>query len=186
MRNITATALILSIIFSFNNRCTAQAYRVKTLSGSFGAEVLFPEWEFAAITKTGGGITLKAEYVFAEHASVTANTGYYFMAAKNTLNIINQDISAIPIKLGTRYYFGTFYGAGEAGGIFFTGNNSRAGFSYSIGLGDKFKLGRNVFDIGLRHEAWHIADISSRGVIGLRVAYEFELTEKQNSRMPEL
>jgi len=54
------------------------------------------------------------------------------------------------------------------------GNNSSTGFSYSLGLGDKLKLGRNVFDISLRHEGWSTAGIS-RGIVGLRVAYEFAL-----------
>jgi len=185
MRTITLTALIFSILFFFNNICIAQAYKVKTFSGSVGAEVIFPESKLSVTNKTGAGITLKGEYVFAEHASTTITSGYYFMQARDVLNIQTADISAIPVKAGVRYYFGSFYGAGEAGAILFMGNNSRVGFSYSLGLGDKFKLGRNVFDIGLRHEGWSTAD-NSRGIIGLRVAYEFVLNQQQNSRIPRL
>ncbi|MEP7108941.1 MAG: hypothetical protein ABI760_13195 [Ferruginibacter sp.] len=185
MRIITVTTLIFLTLFFFNNVCVAQAYKVNTISGSFGAEVLFPESKLSATNKTGGGITLKSEYVFAEHASATINTGYYFMAAKNSLNIENPDISAIPIKLGARYYLGSFYGAGEAGAIIFMGDNSSTGFSYSLGLGDKFKLGGNVFDISLRHEGWSTAE-NSRGITGLRVAFEFALNQQPNSRIPGL
>lgn len=176
--------MISSLIF-FNSICSAQAYKVETFSGSVGAEVIFPESKLSATNKTGGGVTLKGEYVFAGHASATLNSGYYFLPGKNGLAIKNTSISAIPIKAGVRYYFGTFYGAGESGAIFFMGDNSRIGFAYSFGLGDKFKLGRNVFDIGLRHEGWSNAD-NSRAIIGLRVAYEFALTHDQNSRMPGL
>lgn len=185
MRTIIVITLISLNLFFFNSHCEAQAYRVKTLSGSVGAEVLFAESEFSATNKPGGGITVKGEYVFARHASATLSSGYYFMPKKNVLNVKTAAISAIPIKAGARYYLGSFYGAGEAGAIIFMGNNNSAGFVYSLGLGDKFKLGRNVFDISLRHEAWSTAD-GSRGIIGLRVGYEFALNEKQNSRMPEL
>ncbi len=174
MRTIIVTTLILSTILFFNNTCDAQAYKTNTLSGSVGAEILFTESKLSATNKTGGGITLKSEYVFAEHASATINSGFYFMPDRKAPNKENQNITAIPLKAGVRYYLGTFYGSGEAGGIFFLGNNSRAGFCYSLGLGDKFKLGRNVFDIGLRHEAWAIAN-NLRGIIGLRIAYEFAI-----------
>ncbi len=185
MRTILLSTIIFSSLFFFNKRCDAQAYKVKTFSGSVGAETLFTESTLSGTNKMGAGVTLKGEYVFGEHVSTTITTGYYFMPGKTVLNVKNAAISAIPVKAGVRYYFGTFYGAGEAGGMVFTGNNSRVGFLYSLGMGDKFTLGRNVFDIGLRHEGWSTDD-GSRGVIALRVAYEFALNDKQNSRMPDL
>jgi len=185
MKTVIVTTLIFSTLFFLNNRCDAQAYKIKTLSGSVGAEVLFTESNFSATNKTGGGVTLKGEYVFSGHASATLSSGYYFMPDKNVINIKTAAISAIPLKAGARYYLGSFYGAGEAGAIIFMGDNSSAGFVYSLGLGDKFKLGKNVFDISLRHEAWSTAE-GSRGIIGLRVGYEFALNNNQNSRMPEL
>jgi len=181
---IVVSALAFSTLLFINNRCDAQAYKIKTFSGSVGAEALFTEPTLSGTNKTGAGVTLKGEYVFGEHASTTISSGYYFMPGKPVLNTKNAAISAIPVKAGVRYYFGTFYGAGEAGGIFFTGDNSRAGFLYSLGMGDKFSLGKNVFDIGLRHEGWSTAE-GSRGVIALRVAYEFALNVKQDSRMPD-
>jgi len=185
MRTMPLTTLIVSALIFLNSRCDAQAYPVKTFSGSVGAEALFAESKLAATHKTGAGVTLKGEYVFGGHVSATVNTGYYFMPAKATENIKTADISAIPVKAGIRYYLGSFYGAGEVGGIFFVGNNSRGGLLYSFGMGDKFRVGRNVFDIGLRHEGWSTSE-NSRGIIGLRVAYEFALNEKKDSRIPEL
>jgi len=185
MRTIIVTTLIFSTLLFVNNRCDAQAYKPKTFSGSVGAEMLFTESKLSATNKTGGGMTLKGEYVFGGHASATISSGYYFMPAKDVLNVKTDAISAIPIKAGARYYFGNFYGAGEAGAIIFIGDNNTTGFSYSLGLGDKIKLGKNVFDISLRHEGWSTADLST-GIIGLRVAYEFALNQKQTSRMPHL
>jgi len=185
VKTTASTTLILLILFFVNNVCVAQAYKIKTLSGSVGAEVIFPESKLSATNNTGGGFALKGEYIFSQHTSTTISGGYCFMAGKNKLNIKNPDISAIPLKLGARYYLGSFYGAGEVGAIFFRGDNSSTGLSYSLGLGDKINLGSNVFDISLRHEGWSTADIS-RGIIGLRVVYEFALNQKQNTTLPAL
>ena len=185
MKTTIVTTLILSALFFVDNRCVAQAYQPKTFSGSVGAEVLFTEAIVSGTNKTGGGMTLKGEYVFSKHTSATISSGYYYLPAKNILDVTTDAISAIPVKAGVRYYLGNFYGAGEAGAIMFIGNNSTAGFAYSLGLGDKFHLGKNVFDVSLRHEGWSTAD-RSLGIIGLRVAYEFAINEKQNSRRAEL
>lgn len=185
MRKIIVTTLIISTLLFANNRCDAQAYSPKTFSGSVGAEVLFTEAKLSATNKSGGGFTLKGEYVFGNHTSATVSSGYYFLPARNLLNIKTNDISAIPIKAGVRYYLGNFYGAGEVGAIIFTGVNSSSGFAYSIGVGDKFHIGKNVFDISLRHEGWSTTDLS-KGIIGLRVGYEFSINTKQNARMPGL
>ncbi len=185
MKATIVITLILSALFFVTSRCAAQAYQPKTFSGSVGAEVLFTEAKISGTNKTGGGITLKGEYVFSKHTSATVNSGYYYLPAKNIPNVKTNVISAIPIKAGVRYYLGNFYGAGEAGAIMFIGNNSTAGFVYSLGLGDKFHLGKNVFDVSLRHESWSTAD-RSLAIIGLRVAYEFAINHKQNSRRAEL
>lgn len=185
MKIINLKILTFSTLFFFTNTCIAQAYKVETFSGSVGAEALFTESNLSGINKTGIGVSLKGEYVFGNHASATISSGYYFMEGKNLINIKNADISAIPLKAGGRYYFGTFYGAGEVGGIIFMGNNSKVGFTYSLGLGDKIRLGKNIFDIGLRHETWS-TDNNARSVIALRVAYEFALNLRQHSRMPGL
>jgi len=185
VRTTATTTLIFLILFFIHNVCVAQAYKIKTLSGSVGAEILFPESKLSVTNKTGGGFTLKGEYIFSDHTSTTISGGYYFMEGKNRLDIKNPDISAIPLKLGARYYLGSFYGAGEVGAIFFRGDNSRTGFSYSLGLGDKINLGRNVFDISLRHEGWSIVNLS-KGIVGLRVAYEFALNQKHNTTLPSL
>lgn len=185
MKAVILITIILSTLLTLTNYCNAQAYKAKTFSGSIGADVLFTETKLSSTHKTGAGVSLKSEYVFSEHASITINTGYFFMPGNVVSDVKATNITAIPVKAGVRYYFGTFYGAGEAGAISFIGNNRRTGFLYSLGMGDKFKLGKNVFDIGLRHEGWSTAD-GSKGIIGLRVAYEFKLNQKQHSRMPDL
>ncbi len=167
------TTLFLTI---FNSICNAQAYKKSTFSTSIGAEVIFTETKLSKTNKTGGGVNLKGEYVFSNHSSATMSGGYYFLQKKEKLNEINEDISAIPLKVGLRYYLASFYGGGEAGSILFMGDNSSLGFLYSLGIGDKFKVRNNVFDIGLRHEGW-TTNSDSRGIIALRLAYEFALNK---------
>ncbi len=180
-----AAVITLSVLLFMGGACVAQAYRVGTVSGSVGAEALFAESKLSLTNKTGVGFTLKGEYIFSEHASATLNGGYYSMEGKTRLDLKNSDISAIPLKAGARYYLGSFYGAGEVGALFFVGENSRTGFAYSLGLGDKVNLGNNVFDISLRHEGWSTNSIS-RGLVGLRIAYEFALNQQQTTILPAL
>lgn len=185
MKTIIVTTLALSILLLANICCSAQAYSPQTFSGSIGGEVLIAERQLSATNKTGGGFSLKGEYVFGGHASATISSGYYFMPAKNILNVKTEAVSAIPVKAGARYYLGSFYGAGEVGKIFFMGDDSRSGFVYSLGLGDKINVGNRVIDIGLRHEGWSTSDVS-RGFIGLRVAYEFAINNQQSTILPAL
>jgi len=89
MKKITVTALIiLTSIFSVNV-CLGQAYKVKTLSGSLGAEVLFAESKLLETNKTGAGLSFKGEYVFTEHISATASSGFYYMPGKDVVDIKN-------------------------------------------------------------------------------------------------
>ena len=185
MKKFTVVTFLTYCLLFLTRPCVAQAYRTNTLSASVGVEALFPESKLAVTNKTGVGLTFKGEYIFSTHASTTVNGGYYSMEGRTRLNIKNQNISAIPIKVGARYYLASYYAAGEVGKIFLMGDNSRSGFVYSFGLGDKLNVGNNIFDISLRHEGWTAKGIS-RGFIGLRVAYEFAINKKEATILPVL
>jgi hypothetical protein len=150
-----------------------------SLYASAGGEMLFTETKLNKSHRNGWGATVKGEYVLGEHASVTLVSGYYHMAGRTT-SFTYRDITAIPVKAGARYYLGSFYGAAETGAIFFSDFNKGAGFVYSFGLGDKFRLGKSVFDIGLRHEGWSVSGVRN-GVIALRVGYEFMINRRSPS-----
>jgi len=156
-----------------------QPYKKGTFSLSLGGELLIAENTLRESHQTGPGATFKGEYVFGEHTSATFVSGYYFMQGKNTALLKYENISAVPIKTGLRYYFGSFYGIGEAGGIFFSGFNQGTSFVYSFGMGDKIKLSNRVIDIALRHEGW-VVDGKSKGIIALRVGYEFAVNQRSN------
>jgi hypothetical protein len=163
MRPILTLIACLTGLFSF-----AQPYPQGTLSYSAAPELLFTEQSLSGTHRMGYGGSVKAEYVFAKHASATLTTGFNFLPAKAGFT----DIQNIPVKPGIRYYLGSFYAGGEAGAAFGLGDNGGTAFAWSFGLGDKFHIGKQVFDIGLRHESWSQNSIRS-SIIGLRVGYEW-------------
>lgn len=170
----------ISILLSFFTiivlTSKAQPYSKGTLSFSLGGELLIPEKTLSRSYNMGGGLTTKAEYVWSKHASATLSTGYYFMGGKTTDGVSFQNVSAIPLKAGLRYYLGNFYGAGEAGGLFFLGDGGTTSFVYSVGVGDKFLLKKQVFDVSVRYENWRL-DAASRGIVAIRFAYEFAVND---------
>lgn len=153
-----------------------QIGKIRTFNLSVGADVLYPENNFRKTHGWGYGATVKAEYVFAKHTSVTASTGLYSLAGKeNILNPAGQNVLGIPLKLGGRYYLGNFYLGGDAGLLLQSGFKKNEGIAYSFFLGDELITGKNgnSLDISIRHEAW-VTD-QTRAFVGLRLAYEFRL-----------
>jgi hypothetical protein len=182
MKKIKKLLLILTTLMGISFSALCQPYQKGTFSVSTGGEVLFAESNLNTSHNTGLGATLKGEYVFGKHATATVASGYYFMNGKSTEPVDYENISAVPVKGGVRYYLGSFYGAGEAGIIYFSGYNQGTGFVYSFGLGDKIKLSSRVVDIALRHEAWVIAG-NTNAVIALRLGYEFAVNQKSNRHL---
>ncbi len=180
MNNLKIKLTLAAICMLAYLTSVCQAYQKGTFSISVAGEVLFAERTLAQSHHTGPGATVKGEYVLGKHLSATMVSGYYFMNGKRSSGIDLEDISAIPIKAGLRYYLGSFYGAGELGGIVSSGFAEKSGFLYSVGLGDKLRINQRVFDIALRHESWTLGDIT-RAVIGLRIGYEFAINRSQKS-----
>ena len=179
MENIKKSFLLLTIFLGVFLTALCQPYQKGTFSISMGGELLVSEKRLSESHHTGAGATLKGEYVFGKHATATIVSGYYFMQGKNKALINYENISAVPVKAGLRYYFGNFYGTGEAGAIFFSGFNQGSSFVYSLGMGDKIKLNNRVIDITLRHEAWVLGG-NSKGLIALRVGYEFAVNQRSS------
>ena len=177
MNKIKKNLWLLILQVTITVVAVAQPYQKGTFSVSAGAEVLFAESKLSQSHKTGGGASIKGEYVFGNHTSATLASGYYFMNAKNTGLLPQQNIASIPLKGGVRYYFGNFYGSGEVGAIYFTDFAKGTSFVYSAGLGDKIAINTRIFDIGLRHESW-VKKGNTNSVIALRVGYEFSVNLK--------
>lgn len=154
----------------------AQVVKPHTWNLSFGADAAFPENSFRKTHAQGLGITVKSEYVFDKHYSITFSTGFYTLAGRtNLLNPGGKAANGLPLKVGGRYYLGNFYLGGEAGYLNLSGFQSKSGFLYSFFLGDELITSKNgnSLDISARHEAW-VTDVT-RAFVGLRLAYEFRL-----------
>jgi hypothetical protein len=172
MNKLKKTVLLIIYQVAISIVLIAQPYQKGTFSVSAGAEALFAESKLSQSHKTGGGASIKGEYVFGKHTSATLASGFYFMNGKNTGLLQHQNIAAIPLKGGVRYYFGNFYGSGEVGAIYFTDFSKGTSFVYSVGLGDKIAINTRVIDIGLRHESW-TRNGNTNSVIAFRLGYEF-------------
>ncbi len=158
----------------------AQANSKHSLSINFGPEMIAPERKFWETHKIGLGGSFKGEYTFGKHSSVTFNTGMLVFNGKRRpedFTVTNPDfynkLVAIPLKLGSRYYVGNFYFLGEAGAMFLNNYSNKTRTSFSAGIGDKIRIGKQKIDISLRQEIW-LGNGEQLNMAGLRIAYEIQ------------
>ncbi|MCX6316655.1 MAG: hypothetical protein NTW29_05165 [Bacteroidetes bacterium] len=176
MKNKCTFLSCLLVLFVMNTNLSAQIGKLHTWNLSIGADLAYPENTFRKTHSWGYGSTIKSEYVFANHTSVTGSVGFYQFSSKtNLLNPGGERLTGVPIKLGGRYYFGNFYLGGDAGLLLQGGYKKNEGFAYSFLLGDELITGKhgNSLDISFRYESW-VTEIR-RSFVGLRLAYEFRL-----------
>jgi hypothetical protein len=155
----------------------SQVSKLNTWNLSAGLDAVFPETSFRKTHSQGFGATLKAEFRFQEHTSLTFSSGLYRFPGKTYVENPNaRNAFGVPVKAGLRYYLGKFYIGGEGGWIKQSGYKANNGFVYAFSIGDEIitsKRSTNSLDISLRNEVW-VTD-RSRAFAGLRLAYEFRL-----------
>lgn len=176
--------ILLALVIIAGTACTTFA---QTKSGdgggkfSIGVEGGLPVGDFHNYSNYIIGGSLKYEYPVANNLFITASAGYSSIHIKsfdlsyNDPNFSFQYHSdggssgIIPVKVGAKYYFdGHFFGEGQLGAAFATGNGSGTAFVYSPGIGYTFAGG---FEAGVRYEAW--SNNGTIGQLGLRLAYRF-------------
>lgn len=170
---------ILTILFvlMFKEGRT-QANNKHSLSVNFGPEMIAPERQFWETHRIGVGGSVKGEYTFGKHSSFTINSGILFFNGKRrpedftvTSPEFYENLVAIPVKFGSRYYVGNFYFLGEAGAMILSNYSDKTRLSFSAGIGDKIKIGAHKIDISLRQEIW-LGNREQLHMAGLRIAYE--------------
>jgi hypothetical protein len=177
MKKITLLQLIVFLSIAAAQQSFAQANKRESFSLNAGPEVLFPERDFRKTNNTGFGASIKGEYTFGKHASATINTGFSAFTGKaylDTVSGMQQDyksILAVPVRVGARYYLGNFYFLGETGMVFLNENGNSTNALFTIGAGDKIKIGYNKLDISVRQETW-ISKPRNFNMAVLRIAYE--------------
>lgn len=148
-------------------------------------EINFPTGNASNRSGIGGGGSLKMEMDVAEKYAVTASGGYTLFLGKRYFGTRIQNMEAIPLKLGVKYYTTPeFYLEAEAGAAFHLDKAGHTSFVWSPGFGTYLKTSANhKISFGLRYEAWtntSYASVSnlkttSFGFIGLKVGYVFGL-----------
>lgn len=146
-------------------------------------DVSLPIGDFGDVAPVGIGVTVKGLYGVGEAGQVSLTTGYSSFGAKKEIkDALGADKlrqSLIPILVGYRHHFDGFYAEPQIGyGIFASkikggildGSESDGAFTWAIGGGYIFK----DFDAGIRYQSSH-KDGSSRGLIGIRIGYNFSL-----------
>jgi hypothetical protein len=155
----------------------AQANKKESFSINFGPEIAFTESAFRTTHRAGYGGSIKAEYTFGKHVSATINSGVLFFQGRGYFEPLAiqpktyENLTAIPLKAGLRYYIGNFYVAGEAGAVFLNKYANTTRPAVSMGIGDKIKIGQGNIDISLRQEFW-FGNPNNLNMAVLRVAYE--------------
>lgn len=175
--NISKIILWGTFVFLYQ-QANAQANKKESFSLNFGPEFAFTESAFRTTHRAGYGGSVKAEYTFGKHVSATINTGVLFFQGREYFEPLAiqpktyENLTAIPLKGGLRYYVGNFYAAGEGGMVFLNNYANTTRPAVSLGIGDKIKVGQGKIDISLRQEFW-FGNPGNLNMAVLRVAYEF-------------
>ncbi|RZJ79787.1 MAG: hypothetical protein EOO47_09700 [Flavobacterium sp.] len=162
---------------------TVKSQQVKI---ALAPEINFPTGNASSTSGIGFGGSLKAEFGVADKYAITANGGYNLFIGKKYFGSRIENIDAVPVKLGFKYYSSPeFYLEAQAGAAFHLGSVSRTSFVWSPGIGTYFKTGssNNLLDFGLRYEAWTntsygaVSNLktTSFGFVGLKLGYVFGL-----------
>lgn len=116
---------------------------------------------------------LRLQYDLGERTSLTLTTGYYGFIGKPEIAGEKVGSDLIPLKAGAKFFFGnTFYVQPEAGISFSTKENYGNPFTWAPSLG----YANNKWDFALRYEGFEYEN-SSTGMVALRVAYAFKVSE---------
>lgn len=164
--------LLICLLVGFGLTTNAQTEgAVKKMS--IGAEVGSPTAKGTNnVLFAGGSVQLELPATV-ESFNFTLSAGY--TSFFSTLRDYSKGVGFIPVKAGTKYYFGgNFYAAGEVGAAFATEQGMGTSFVFAPGLGASFSVAdKSSFDMGLRFETW--VNEGANWLIGLRAAYAFSL-----------
>ena len=175
--------IIATVLFLFFYIVSIQAQQIQI---GLAPEINFPTGNASNISGIGVGAALMAEVSVSPKYAVSASGGYNLFVGKKYFGNRIQNISAVPVKLGLKYYSAPeFYLEGQVGAAFHQSSTSKTSFVWSPGFGTYFKTGANKQKVmvGLRYEGWTNATYNSNSAlntisfsfIGLKLGYQFGL-----------
>ncbi|UKJ08121.1 hypothetical protein [Solitalea lacus] len=173
MKRIFFLAVIAISAILVSNNANAQAPAGKKLL-NIGFESGFPIGDAADVYSVVLGGSIQAEFPISQKFSVTGTAGYSSFQPKSEFKDAGLDgYGFIPVKVGGKYYFASnFYGIGELGASFGTGEGSSTAFVFAPGIGYSFPVADNKFvDVSARYE--NHSNNGNLSFFGLRFAYSF-------------
>ena len=174
---LVAAALVAGALFIGNN-VKAQTTTTPANPWRFGIglEAGAPTGAAHTISNVELGGTARLQYDASSSFAWTLTSGYYNFFAKSVNvpgvgSVKGPDLGIVPVKLGIKAYLAdSFYFGAEAGAGFETISGGQTKLILSPGLGWSSKS----WDVGARYENFS-GQGSNFGLVGLRVAYGFEL-----------
>ncbi|WP_037440606.1 outer membrane beta-barrel protein, partial [Pedobacter antarcticus] len=125
-----------------------------------GADFAFPTGNTGDVYKLGYGGSLEFQTPIADRLNFTASAGYLTFTGKEYgfggITIKARDFSAVPVKVGIKYFLAeNFYAGGQVGASFGTSDGAGTAFAYTPGIGVEFPVAdKGSIDLGARYEGW--------------------------------
>lgn len=172
---------LLILLFCISSTVSATAQNIRM---NFSPEVNIPTGNASNISGIGFGAALGLDLKVSPAHVISVNTGYNHFIGKKYFGARTQEIGAIPLKLGLKYFSSPdFYVEGQFGAAFHQSGASKTSFIWSPGFGTYFNVGDNQQKLafGLRYEAWtntkyqssSILKSTSFGFIGVKLGLQF-------------
>lgn len=183
MKKLFSTIFVVLFALSFVNAQSKMAVGV-------GANLALPMGSFGDIAGMGFGGGAQFEYSFAPNITGTVSATYLMFGEKELTGVGKYSYSIIPIHVGAKYHFGSFYTSAETGmnmvsakveipprtifGVTIPGSSatsSSSEFGFGVGAGYVLPMGKNSLDISVKYQNY----ASSTAAINVGVAYKFGL-----------
>ena len=166
---ISATAIL------FTTKVKAQTTDPNKFRLGIGLEAGAPTGNAHDFSNFELGGTARLQYGLSSNLALTLTSGYYNLFAKdqiiNGVTVQPNSLGIVPLKAGIKAFFASnlYFGA-EAGAAFETNSGGSTKLDLSPGLG----FANKTWDVGVRYENFS-GQGNSYGLVGLRIAYGFQL-----------
>jgi hypothetical protein len=181
MKKLTklAAAAITGVALLIGTNVNAQTTTPSPLRFGIGLEAGVPTGNAHNGSNIEVGGTARLQYNTSDHFALMLTSGYYNFFGKNytttiggtTTTIDGPSFGVIPVKAGFKAFFADkLYFSAEAGAGFETKGAKNTKLILAPGLG----WANQKWDVGVRYEDFS-GQNNSYGLVGLRLAYGFEL-----------
>jgi hypothetical protein len=180
MKKLTklAAVALTGVALFIGTNVNAQTTPKSKLRFGLGLEAGAPTGDVNSNFELGG--TARLQYGVGDRFALMLTSGYYNFFGKNytttlpggaTATVDGSSLGVIPVKAGLKAFFSdNLYFSAEAGAGFEMNGAKNTKLILSPGLG----YANQKWDVGVRYEDFS-GQSNSYGIVGLRVAYGFEL-----------